>query len=157
MDFIEKWKFKLFGRGIRTLRVEEVDKDGKIKVLRNVGKLKRRANSLVEAWDQKGAEINPKSGLIQFISDDEIVEPAYVTYKGQTVDLLGTEYEYDAKTKDIFLNLNNLEEVIGKAATLDDITDSMDLGKSSKNIMIGVIFGAPVWWIVFQVLNRMLK
>mgnify|MGYP003349667744 CR=1 FL=1 len=105
MDFIEKWKFKLFGRGIRVIRVEEVDKDGRIKVLRIVGKLKRRANSLVEAWDQKGAEINPKNGLIQFISDDEIVEPAYITFKGQTVDVVGEKYEYGAETKDIFTGI----------------------------------------------------
>lgn len=157
MDFIDKWRFKLFGRGIRVLRVEEVNEDGRIRVLRNVGKLKRRGNSLVEAWDVKGAEITSTTQLIQFISDDEVVEPAFVTYKGQTVNIQDRPTEQTPEIKDIFLDLENLEEVIGKGATLDDLTDALDLGKSTKNIFIGALLGAPIWWFVFQVIAAMAK
>ena len=51
----------------------------------------------------------------------------------------------------------NLENIIGKAATLDDIADAMDLGKSVKNIIIGGLLAAPVWWLVFQMIGAMAK
>jgi hypothetical protein len=41
-------------------------------------------------------------------------------------------------------NFPNREDIIGKAATMDDIGDAMDLNKSMKNIMIGLVFGAAV-------------
>lgn len=144
MNFIEKWKMKLFGRGIQTFSVEEFDEHGRVLVLRNSGKLKRRANSIVETWDAKGSEVHAQP--VNFISDDHITQPAYITQGGETIDLFIRKSTFP-----------NREEIVGKAATMDDIADAMDLGKSVKNIVLGAILGAPVWWFIFQAMGTMLS
>ena len=83
MDFIEKWRMKLFGRGIQCFKVEEIDKDGRVLVLRDVGMPKRRANSIIETWDAKGDEISLNGGKpIHFISSDHVAQPAYIAQGG---------------------------------------------------------------------------
>jgi hypothetical protein len=144
MDFVEKWRMKLFGRGVQTFKIEEVDQDGKVLVLRDVGKTKRRANSIIETWDSKGDEI--KANAVNFITSDSLIQPAYIAHQGETINLFITRS-----------NFPNREEIVGKAATLDDITDAMDLGKSVKNILIGGILSAPVWWIIFQTIGAMAR
>jgi hypothetical protein len=54
-----------------------------------------------------------------------------VSAAGRTCDLYAAPY-YSGKRPD-------REDVIGKAATMDDIADAMDLGKSMKNLGIGLI------------------
>jgi hypothetical protein len=144
MDFIEKWRMKLFGRGVQTFSVEEINIDGKVLTLRDAGTQKRRANSVIETWDSKGSEL--KANAVNFISSDHIMQPAYIVNGGETIDLYVRKPTYP-----------NREDIIGKAATLDDIADAMDLGKSVKNIIIGAILSAPVWYILFQVLGAMAK
>jgi hypothetical protein len=144
MDFIEKWKMKLFGRGVQTFSVEEIDEHGRVLVFRSAGKQKRRDNSIIETWDAKGSEIHAQP--VNFITDDHIIEPAYIVQGGETIDLF--------IRKSIF---PNRESIVGKGATMDDIADSMDLGKSMKNIVIGGILSAPVWWMIFQVLGAMMR
>lgn len=144
MDFIEKWKMKLFGRGVYTFSVEEYDENGRVLVLRGVGKIKRRANSIVETWDAKGSEIHAQP--VNFITEDHLIQPAYITQGGETIDLF--------IKKSIF---PNREEIVGKAATMDDIAEAMDLGKSVKNIVIGAILGAPVWWFIFQFMGAIIS
>jgi hypothetical protein len=144
MDFIEKWRMKLFGRGVQTFKIEEIDNTGRVLVLRDVGKTKRRANSIIETWDAKGDEIH--SPPVNYITSDSLIQPAYIAHGGSTIDLYITPSKYP-----------NREQIIGKAATLDDISDSMDLNKSVKHMVIGGIFSAPIWWLVFQMLGAMLK
>lgn len=144
MDFIEKWRMKLFGRGIQEFKIEEVDDDGRVVVLRDVGKPKRRANSIIETWDNKGDEI--AAAPITFISSDSLVQPAYIAQGGRTINLYVTPTIFP-----------NREEIIGKAATLDDISDAMDLNKSMKYLLMGGIFSAPVWWFIFQMIGVMAK
>jgi hypothetical protein len=144
MDFIEKWRMKLFGRGVQTFKVEEIDDDGRVLVFRDVGKTKRRANSIIETWDSKGDEI--QSPPVNYITSDSLIQPAYIAHQGATVNLYITPSIYP-----------NREQIIGKAATLDDIADSMDLGKSVRNILIGGILSAPLWWIIFQMIGAMAK
>ena len=131
MKFIEKWKFKLFGRGVQTFAVEEYDAAGKVLILRDVGKTKRRANSIVETWDSKGNEITAPA--VQLIRNDTN-EPAYITADGETVNLYIWPSIYP-----------NREQVIGFASNFDDIVDSTDMGKSGKNIMYGIIIGILFW------------
>lgn len=161
MDFIEKWKFKMQGRGIRALNVEEVNDDGQILVLRDKGKLKRNANTLQETWDGKGAEITPKSRPIQFITSEGITEPAFVTFKGQTVNILRTSDDNppkcDEHTVKIFLDLKNLEEVIGRLTMLDIIAELLETGKGIKTLVFGAFIGGPAWWVIFQLFNAILR
>lgn len=150
MDFIEKWKFKLLGRGVQTFRIEEADEDGKVVTLRDIGKNKLRGNSLVETWNSEGAELNKTTGLVTYIDANGLLQPAYITYKGQTVDLLNTKHTFAPEVKDVYINLKNLSPVIGKMATFDDLVDALDLGKSMKNYILGALFSAPVWWLIFK-------
>jgi hypothetical protein len=142
MDFIEKWKMKLFGRGVQTFAVEEIDEHGRVLVFRSVGKTKRRANSIVETWDSKGSEIHAQP--VNYITDDHLIEPAYIVNGGETIDLFTRRPTFPDRT-----------EIVGKAATMDDIADALDLNKSMKHIVLGGIFSAPVWWIIFQMLGVM--
>jgi hypothetical protein len=144
VDFIEKWRMKLFGRGVQTFKIEEINEDGRVLILRDVGKTKRRANSLIETWDSKGDEL--VSPPITYITSDSLTQPAFISMNGQTIELYTKKPTYP-----------NLENIIGKAATLDDIADAMDLGKSVKNIIIGAILSGPVWWILIQGLGAMAK
>lgn len=137
MDFIEKWKMKLFGRGVQTFKIEEINAEGRVLTLRDVGKTKRRANSIIETWDAKGDEI--REPAVNFITSDSIIQPAYIAHGGETIALFVTPSKFP-----------NRENVVGKAATLDDITDAMDLGKSVKNIVIGGLLSAPLWWLIFK-------
>jgi hypothetical protein len=144
MDFIEKWRMKLFGRGVQTFSIEEINIDGKVLTLRDAGAQKRRANSIIETWDAKGSEIH--ANPVNFISSDSVMQPAYVVNGGETIEIYVRKPTYP-----------NREEIVGKAATLDDIADAMDLGKSVKNIFIGALLSAPVWWIIFQMIGAMAK
>ena len=144
MDFIEKWRMKLFGRGVQTFSIEEINIDGKVLTLRDAGAQKRRANSIIETWDAKGSEIH--ANPVNFISSDSVMQPAYVVNGGETIEIYVRKPTYP-----------NREEIVGKAATLDDIADAMDLGKSVKNIFIGALLSAPVWWIIFQTIGAMAK
>jgi hypothetical protein len=144
VDFIEKWKVKLLGRGVQTFKVEEINEEGRVLTLRDVGKTKRRANSIIESWDAKGDEIHAPA--VNFITSDSLIAPAYIAMRGQTVSLFVQKPRYP-----------NLEDVVGKAATLDDIADAMDLNKSMKYLVMGGIFSAPVWWLLFQMIGAMLK
>lgn len=144
MDFIEKWRMKLLGRGIQTFAVEEVDENGRVLVFRDVGKTLRRANSIIETWDSKGHEI--RGPPINYITSDSVIQPAFIAHGGETVSMYITPSIFP-----------NREQIVGKASTLDDITDAMDLGKSVKNIIIGGILSAPVWYILFQMIGAMAK
>lgn len=144
MDFIEKWRMKLLGRGVQTFKVEEIDGDGRVLTFRDVGKTNRRANSIIETWDAKGDEITEPA--INYITADSLIQPAYVAHGGETIALYIRKSTYP-----------NRESVIGKAATLDDITDAMDLNKSVKHILIGALISAPVWWIIFQMIGAFAK
>ena len=144
MDFIENWRMKLVGRGVQTFKIEETDSEGKVLILRDVGKTKRRANSIIETWDAKGDEIHAPP--VNFITSDSLFQPAYISQGGQTIDLYIRRSIYP-----------NREEVIGKAATFDDISDSMDLNKSVKHMAIGAILSGPVWWLIIQMIGTMMR
>lgn len=134
IKFIERIKFAMAGRSVPTIKVDDVEQDGKIKTIHFLGDCKNRPNSIVVTWDEKGYEKDKDAGLINLIDDKGIRQPAYVvSTRGRTVDLYTQPY------KGI-----NYEDVIGKAACADDIADNMDLGKSMRNLLIGGLIGAGI-------------
>lgn len=143
---IEKIKFRMQGRAVPVVRVSDIENDGRINTLEFVGEVKRRQNSLLATWDAKGDEIQPGQKMITVINDKGETSRAFVVSKGLTVDIFTTPRKYP-----------DVEDIIGKAATMDDIGDAMDLQKSMKYLMLGVVFGMPLWWIVFTVVTEMLK
>lgn len=154
MKFIDKIKFKLSGRGIRTLNVEEVNDDGQILVLRDKGRIKRNANTLMETWDQKAAIISSKTRPIEYIGEDGLKEPAFITFKGHTANILQClEEPVTPETTKIFLDLANLEEVQGKMMCIDIWAELFDLQKDMKHIILGIIFGTPIGFFLCQVIS----
>jgi hypothetical protein len=147
IKFIEQWKFKLSGRAVPVIKVEDIDSSGRITTLHWLGNCKKRANSIISTWDAKGWEIDPHYGPIRYIDDKGIESLVYiVSESGNTVPLATKINKFP-----------NLEEIIGKAATMDDITEAMDLGKSMRNIIIGALISAPIWYILFQMIGVMAK
>jgi hypothetical protein len=147
IKFIEQWKFRLSGRSVPVMKVDDITADGQIKTLQAVGECKDRPNSIVNTWDEKGWEKQPGTEMITLIDDKGIKSMVWiVSAKGVTCKLFTVPYAGPM-----------LEDVIGRLATMDDIADAISLGKSMRNLFIGGLFSAPVWWIVFQVLGTMAK
>jgi hypothetical protein len=148
---IERAKFALAGRSVTAIKVADSDEEGKVLSLQMLGAVKDRPNSLVNTWDEKGWEKDKDSpGYLTLIDEKgNAILSRIVCHSGRTVDLYIHPF---------FKNPSpNREDVIGHAATMDDIADSMDLGRSMRNIAIGAILSAPIWWIVFTALGSMLK
>lgn len=139
---IEQYRFAYQGSSIFTVHVSDIEPDtGRINQIRVVGECKNRPNSIIETWDAKGWE---KAGHrpISFVGEDGVKKlSVIVSEAGTTTDLFTTPRKY-----------KNLEEIIGKAATLDDIPEALDLHKSLKWIGIGFVAGMPVGYMVFTVL-----
>jgi hypothetical protein len=147
LKFLERLVFKLSGRSVPVVRVSDIDVVGKIHSIQFRGKLKKRDNSIVATWDATGYEIRPGHTMVTIIDEKDTSENGYiVSESGRAVDLY-TEPRIQT----------NVESVVGKFATADDIADNMDLQKSMRYLLIGGVFSAPVWWIVFQVLGALMK
>ncbi len=145
---IEQLKFKLSGRSVPVIKVSDVESDGRIRTLQMLGVLKNRPNSLLNTWDEKGYE-KRGNGFITLVDEKGIPIDAYaVSEAGMTVDL------YTIPPSDY----PNREDVIGHAATMDDIADSMDLGKSMRNIFIGLFIGIALGWLIIgPIINKLLS
>ena len=66
---------------------------------------------------------------------------------GKTINLYTKPWDYP-----------NQEDTIGHAATMDDITDAMDLNKSMRNMAIGMILGIGLGaFIIGPMLTTMLS
>lgn len=148
IKFIEQWKFRLIGRSVPVMRVSDIDKEGRVHTLMDVGTCKDRPNSIVNTYDEKGWEKAPDSMPVIFLSSKGTPEQRWiVSESGETVNLY---------TKPV--TFPNLEEVIGHAATMDDIADSMDLGKSMRNLLIGMFIGIGLGaFIIGPMLTKMLS
>jgi hypothetical protein len=147
IKFIEQWKFKLSGRAVPVIKVEDIDASGRITTLHWLGHCKKRANSIISTWDAKGWEIDPDYGSIRYIDANGIESLVYIVSESGKTAPLATEIN----------KFPNHEDTIGKAATIDDAADAFDLGKSSKNFIIGALISAPVWYILFQMIGVMAK
>ena len=136
IKFIEKIKFKMSGRSVPVVKCEDVDIVGRVHTLHMLGACKDRPNSVIATWDNKGWEKDPEWGSpITFINEQGIQSLMYVVTEAGVCGPLFTRLGA----------YPNREDVIGRAATMDDITDAMDLGKSMRNVVIGMVIGAAVW------------
>ena len=134
IKFIEQWKFRLSGRAVCTVKAEDITSDGVVGTLHLMGDCKMRANSIVNTWDSKGWEIVKDSRKITLIDEKGLSKQAFlVSDAGVTVNLYTEPSAFP-----------NREDIVGKAATMDDIADAMDLNKSIKNLAIGLIIGCGI-------------
>jgi len=132
MDIIERIKFKLTGQGVPVVRLSNIGADGEVGTIQFISKVKKRPNSLVEAWDQIGWQID--KGPTEIIDEKGVSRIGYIVDEaGRTVRLTrwGTV-------------VANWEGVIGKFAMADDISENLDLGKSAKQLAIGLVIGLVV-------------
>lgn len=144
VDFIDKLTFKMFGRKVPVFSVKDVD-HGRVKAIQ-LGDWQENPNTLLDKWDSKGS-IKTNDGLITFIDPSGLQRQAYVQYLGKTVDLFVNPQE----------DVPNNEKVVGSLLTIDILAELLDMGKSMKNVALGILIGAPIWWIVFQILGAMAK
>jgi hypothetical protein len=133
MDFIDKWMFKLTGRKVSVFQVKDVDNQ-KVKTIR-LSKWQDNPNTLLEKWDVQGAQ-KGNAGKITFIDESGLSQIAYVEYLGQTIDLFVSKGMED---------IPNREKVVGGLLTIDIFGELLDIGKSSKNILIGFFIGCLVY------------
>ena len=135
MDFIDRWMYKLTGKKIPVFQIVDVESDGKIKSLTLANWL-RRHNSLLETWNVLGCEIDPE-GLLSYTDPSGLTQPAYAEFKGITVPLYVSPRTYP-----------NHEKTIGGAATCDDLAEALDMNKSIKNLVIGMLIGIMLGWLI---------
>lgn len=134
IKFIEQLKFRLAGRAVPVVRLTDIDSSGIVGTIQLVGDIKIRANSLVNTWDSKGYEIVKDSKKITLIDEKGLTKQAFVISDAGVTTNIYTEPSA----------FPNREDIVGKAATMDDIADAMDLNKSMKYIVIGMIFGTGI-------------
>ena len=133
MDFIDKTLFKIMGRKVPVFQVKDVDHQ-KVKTLR-FSRWADNPNTLLEKWDIAGAQ-KTNAGKITFIDEGGLSQVAYVEYLGQTIDLFVSKG---------FEDVPNREKVVGGLLTIDIFGELLDIGKSTKNILIGFIIGCIVY------------
>lgn len=142
MILVSKWfeqlKFKLQGVSIFCVHVSDLDtQTGRVNTLRIVGDCKNRPNSIIETWNTVGWCKNGE-GMINFIGEDGVKKfGIVVSESGGTTNLYAQPSDFP-----------NREQIVGKAATIDDITEAMDLNKSMKQLAIGLVIGILLGWLI---------
>ena len=148
IKFFEQLKYKLRGRSVPVIRVVDTDEAGRVLSVELISAMKDRPNSLVNGWDVKGYEKDPAYGPIEVTNEKGIKDRRFIVSPiGKTVGLF-TEMS----------SFPNREDAIGAKAEFDDITDSMNLGKSLRNVLIGIIIGIFIgWWFIAPIMSGILK
>lgn len=137
LEFLEKWIFKLTGRSIPCVKIEDIDAEGKIRTIRFVGNMKLKANTITNTWETTGVEIDREAGMITIIDRSGISALGYVISEQGTTRALYTTPR----------DLPDAEEIFGPLTMMDIIGDSMNLNKSIRNIAIGIVIGIIIGWI----------
>jgi hypothetical protein len=147
MDFIERWSFKVFGKKIPVFQIVEVAENGWIKSI-VLAKWVRRKNSILQTWNNEGAEISANAeGIINYTDESGLTQPAYAEYKGRTCNLYVRPR-----------NAPNHEKTIGVGATIDDIAQAMDLNPSMRDKLIFMVIGILAGWLIFgPMINKILS
>ena len=141
IKFIESWKFKLRGRVVPVIVANDIGTDGKIGSLLIKGLQGKRDNSIVDAWDEKGYEIDRDCMAIPITNEKGIVANTFiVSEKGKTINLY---------TEPVPTTHPNWASLLGKLFMADDIADNMTLGKSMRNMVIGLLFGIALGVFIF--------
>lgn len=130
MDILNRWMYKLSGRKVPVFRVVDVGANGLIKSI-SLKKWVDRPNSLIESWEVIGASKSDNGeGLVTYTDESGLTQPAYAEYKGRTCNI----YVRPRAAP-------NHEKTTGAAATIDDVAEALDMGKSMRNMLIGFIVG----------------
>lgn len=147
IKFIEQWKFRLKGREVPVIVAQDISDKGQIKSLYLQGNLCKRDNSITNTWDEKTYEIDREAGPIPVIDGKGNPLHTYiVSESGKTINLY-TEPRTHANTS----------AILGRFSMADDIADNMVLGKSMKNLLIGVIVGIMLGIIMSPFITTMLS
>ena len=137
MKIIEQIKFKLSGKSVPAIKVADVDSNGRVGTLQDVGPVKDRPNSLVDGYYEKGWEKSPGVAPVTFVDQKGNKDMRWiVSESGRTVNLFVDPYLQE--------HAPSREDVIGRAATMDDLAEAMDLGRSMKNLMLGLLLGVGI-------------
>ena len=140
-NFIKSWQFKLRGRVVPVIVANDIGTKGKIGSLMIMGNLGKRDNSIVNAWDEKGYEIDRDCMAIPVISEKGIVANTFiVSEKGKTINLY---------TEPVPTTYPNWASLLGKLFMADDIADNMTLGKSMRNTVVGILVGIALGVFIF--------
>ena len=119
IKFIESWKFKLRGRVVPVIVANDIGADGKIGSLLIKGLQGKRDNSIVDAWDEKGYEIDRNCMAIPVTNEKGIVTNTFIASEiGKTINLY---------TDPRPINYPNWASELGKLFMADDIADNMTL------------------------------
>ena len=156
--FIKKWQARLTAPKVPVVRLAN-----NAQTLEFMGYLKKRENSLIDPWNQRGYEIRSPPIEIMINGKKEIgyvVDEAGITVAFHrsirivpAIPVQGNDPKGLFEVEDLLVPKQgfieyNFEGIIGRLATLDDIAEGLDLGKSLKNTLIGFIFGIPVGWVI---------
>ena len=136
IKLIEQIKFKLQGRAVPVIRAMDVESDGRINTIQLVGNMKKRENSLLSTWDNRGDEVVKGQKLVTVIDEKGNSSRAYIVHGGVTTDIYTTPQRYPDR-----------EGVIGAAATMDDLRDAMDINASMRDKMIFLCLGMLLGWV----------
>ena len=148
IKFIEQLKFKMSGRKVPVIVAQDISEDGKIRSLFIQGDLRKRDNSIVNTWDEKTYEIKKDAGPIP-VTDPKgnLVSTYIVSESGKSINLY-------TEPRTHF----NASEILGRFSMADDIADNMVLGKSMRNLMIGLLVGIGIGaFFVGPLIQQMMK
>jgi len=144
IKFLEQWIFKLTGRNVPCVKVMDIDETGLIGAIQFEGDLRIQANTILNTWGTKLYEIKKESKKITIIDKSGITTTGYfISPAGETVNLYTIPRQFP-----------DAEDVLGAAAMMDIIADSMNLLKSMKNMAIGAVIGMCIGWLIIAPMVR---
>jgi hypothetical protein len=134
IKFIEQMKFRIKGRAVPVIVALDINQDGRIGALHLAGEMGRRDNSIVNPWDEHTYEIDRDAQVIPVLDEKGIALNTHiVSESGKTINLYTYPRAYP-----------NARSILGRFSMADDIADNMVLGKSMRNLFIGLLIGLAV-------------
>ena len=159
VGMVRRFFWRLSGEKVPVVRLAN-----NARTIEFMGYLKKRENSLIEPWKQKGYEI--RSPPIEIINNGKKEIGYAADETGITVTFnrdikVRPAIEIGSNPEDLFGKAPdqllipqsgeikyNFDGIIGRCSTLDDISEGLDLGKSWKNTFIGLVVGLVIGWIL---------
>lgn len=141
-------KFRIKGRAVPVIVALDINADGRIGALHLAGEMGKRDNSLVNTWDEHTYEVDRDAQVIPVLNEKGIVSNTHIVSEaGKTINL----YTYPRA-------FPNARSILGRFSMADDIADNMVLGKSHKNLIIGLIIGLGIGtFILGPIITGMMK
>ena len=137
IKFIEKMRFKLSGRSVPVIKVQDVDVAGRVQSIQLIDSCKDRPNSILCTWDATAWEKDPEYGPIDVIDDRGLVTKRWIVSEaGKSVPLFTRMSAFP-----------NRERALGAKALMDDAAEAMSLHPSMREKMIFMGVGILIGWI----------